>query len=66
VAECDPTVEWEEQFIPGLEPVYRGHDGVRRWAATLFGDEDLGSLEGRVEVLEEADDTVIASVRIEG
>ena len=55
VAECDPTVEWEEQSIPGVEPLYRGHDGVRRWWAETFGEE-LGSIEGRFEGVKEADD----------
>lgn len=49
VAECDPTVEWEEQSIPGVDPLYRGHEGVRRWwaAAVLGVGEELGSLEMR-------------------
>jgi ketosteroid isomerase-like protein len=67
VAECDPAVEWEEQSIPGLEPLYHGHDGVRRWAAAIRGvREELGGLEGRLEGVKEADDMVIASVRLEG
>jgi ketosteroid isomerase-like protein len=65
VAACDPAVEWEEQSIPGVEPLYRGHDGVRRWWAETFGEE-LGSIEGRLEGVKDADDTVIASVRFEG
>jgi ketosteroid isomerase-like protein len=65
VAECDPAVEWEEQFIAGVEPIYRGHDGVRRWWAETIGEE-LGPIEGRFEGVKEADDTVIASVRFEG
>jgi ketosteroid isomerase-like protein len=66
VAECDPAVEWEEQSIPGVEPLYRGHEGVRRWWAATFLQGDLGSVEGRLEGLKEADDTVIASLRFEG
>jgi ketosteroid isomerase-like protein len=66
VAECDPGVEWEEQAIPGVEPVYHGHEGVRRWWAATIAQEELGSLEGRLEGLKEADDTVIVSVRFEG
>jgi ketosteroid isomerase-like protein len=65
VAECDPGVEWEEQSIPGVDPIFRGHDGVRRWADLVMGPE-LGSLEGRIERIEEADDAVLASVVIEG
>ena len=67
VAECDPAVEWEEQSIPGVEPLYRGHDGVRRWAAAVLGvREELGPLQGRLEGAEEIDDMVIASVCFEG
>jgi ketosteroid isomerase-like protein len=67
VAECDPTVEWEEQFIPGRDRVYLGHEGVRRWAEDVRGmEEELGSLEGRIEVVEETDDSLIAAVRLEG
>ncbi len=67
VAECDPAVEWEEQSIPGVEPLYRGHDGVRRWAAAVLEvREELGPLQGRLEAVKETDDMVIASVRFEG
>ena len=67
VAECDPTVEWEEQPIPGVEPHYRGHDGVRRWAAAVLGiREELGPLQGHLEGVKETDDMVIATVCFEG
>jgi ketosteroid isomerase-like protein len=66
VAECDPAVEWEEQFIPGADPVYRGHEGVRRWAAAVLDQEELDSLAGRLERVKETGDTVIASVCFEG
>jgi ketosteroid isomerase-like protein len=67
VAECDPAVEWEEQSIPGVEPLYHGHDGVRRWAAAIQRvREELGPLEGRLEGVKEADDMVVASVRFVG
>jgi ketosteroid isomerase-like protein len=67
VAECDPTVEWEEQPIPGLDRVYRGHNGVRRWAEGIREtEEQLGSLAGRLEGVKETDDTVIASLGFEG
>jgi ketosteroid isomerase-like protein len=65
VAELDPNVEWEEQPIPGLDPVYRGHEGVRRWAEEVMGQE-LGPLQVRIERLSEAGDAVIASIRIRG
>jgi ketosteroid isomerase-like protein len=67
VAECDPAVEWEEQPIPGVERLYRGHDGVRQWAAAVLGvREELGPLQGRLEGVKETDDMVIASVCFEG
>jgi ketosteroid isomerase-like protein len=67
VAECDPAVVWEEQPIPGVEPLYRGHDGVRRWAAAILGvREELGPLQGRLEGVKETGEMVIASVRFEG
>jgi ketosteroid isomerase-like protein len=67
VAECDPAVEWEEQSIPGVERLYRGHDGVRRWGAAVMGvREELGPLQGRLEGVKETDDMVIASVCFEG
>ena len=60
-------VEWEEQPIPGVERLYRGHDGVRQWAAAVLGvREELGPLQGRLEGVKETDDTVIASVCFEG
>src|SRR5215207_8374499 len=65
VAELAPTVEWEEQPIPGIDPVYRGHEGVRRWAEAVMGQE-LGSLQVRIERLSEAGGAVIASIRILG
>jgi ketosteroid isomerase-like protein len=37
VAELDPNVEWEEQPIPGVDPVYHGHEGFRRWAEAIMG-----------------------------
>ena len=67
VADCDPAVEWEEQSIPGVEPLYHGHDGVRRWAAAVMAvREELGPLQGHLEGVKETDDKVIASVRFEG
>jgi ketosteroid isomerase-like protein len=67
VAECDPSVEWEEQSIPGVEPLYLGHDGVRRWAAIIQGAEaELGYIEGHLDEVKETDDTVIASLCFEG
>jgi ketosteroid isomerase-like protein len=67
IAECHPAVEWEEQSIPGFEPLYLGHDGVRQWATAVLGvREELGPVEGRLEAVEEAHDAVIASVRFEG
>jgi ketosteroid isomerase-like protein len=65
VAELDPAVEWQEQPIPGVDPVYHGHEGVRRWAEAIMGQE-LGALQAHVEGFTEAGDAVIASTRISG
>ena len=65
LAECDPGVEWQEQSIPGVEPLFLGHDGVRRWWA-VEGVEELGYMKGRLDGVKETDDTVIASVCFEG
>jgi len=65
VAQLDPAVEWEEQPIPGIDPVYYGHEGVRRWAETIMGQE-LGALQAHVEEFTDAGDAVIASTRISG
>ena len=65
VAELDPAVEWEEQPIPGIDPVYHGHEGVRRWAEAIMGQE-LRALQAHVEGFTEAGDAVIASTRIWG
>jgi ketosteroid isomerase-like protein len=62
VAELDPNVEWEEQPIPGIDPVYHGHEGVRRWAE----GQELGALQVHVEGFTDAGDAVIASTRISG
>ena len=62
VAELDPNVEWEEQPIPGIDPVYHGHEGVRRWAEAIMGRE-LGALQVHVAGFTEAGDAVIASTR---
>jgi len=65
VAELDPAVEWQEQPIPGVDPVYHGHEGVRRSAEAIMGQE-LGALQAHVEGFTEAGDAVIASTRISG
>ena len=65
VAELHPAVEWEEQPIPGIDPIYHGHEGVRRWAEAIMGQE-LGTLQAHVEGFTDAGDAVIASTRISG
>ena len=65
VAECDPDVEWEEQSIAGVEPVFRGHDGIRRWAGLVMGGE-WDTLQGRIDRMEEARDALVASLVIDG
>jgi ketosteroid isomerase-like protein len=65
LAECDRGVEREVHSIPGVEPLFLGHDGVRRWWA-VEGVEELGYRKGRLDGVKETDDTVIASVCFEG
>ena len=65
IAGLHPAVAWEEQPIPGVDSVYRGHEGVRRWAEAVFGPE-LRSLQVDVEGFSEAGDAVIASARLRG
>jgi ketosteroid isomerase-like protein len=62
VAELDPNVEWEDQPIPGLDPVYHGHEGVRRWAEAVM--QELASLQVHIEGVSEAGDAVIVSTRV--
>jgi len=67
LAQLHPAVEWEEQFIPGVDPVYRGREGVRRWAEAVFAVRDeWDSLEAHVEKFHEVADAVIAATRVEG
>jgi ketosteroid isomerase-like protein len=65
VAELHPAVEWEEQPIPGIDPIYHGHEGVRRWAKAIMGQE-LGALQAHVDGFTDVGDAVIASTRISG
>ena len=41
VAHCDPEIEWHTLW-PGMEGVYRGWEGVKRWRAAI--DEALADL----------------------
>jgi SnoaL-like domain len=41
VAHCDPEIEWHTLW-PGMERVFRGWDGVKRWRAAI--DEALAGL----------------------
>src|SRR5262245_62636227 len=41
LAALDPDVEWDERYIAPDAAVYRGHDGVRRWARK--GSAAIGS-----------------------
>ena len=59
-------IEWDATDALAHTGIYHGHEGVRRWWAATILQEELGSIEGRLEGVKEADDTVIASVRFEG
>jgi ketosteroid isomerase-like protein len=65
LALMDPDVEFTTRFMEMEgDPYYRGHDGVREWWRTvlaIFPDFSLEALEVR-----DADDVVIAALRIRG
>ena len=46
VAHCDPEIEWHTLW-PGMERVFHGWAGVKRWRAAL--DEALAGLSLRVD-----------------
>jgi ketosteroid isomerase-like protein len=61
---CDPEVEWHTLW-PGLDSVYRGHDGVREWG---YGFLEIFTDPGQevIEVLELDSDRVLIHVRLFG
>ena len=61
---CDPEIEWHTLW-PGLDPVYRGHEGVREWGYAfleIFSDPGQEVL----EVMELDADRVLIHVRLFG
>ena len=59
-----PNVEWHTSGVfPGLEPVYRGHDGVRQW--WLAVKEPFDHFNVLVEREHQAGRVVVAEVRFE-
>jgi uncharacterized protein len=65
--DADPEIEWTfagaaAQF-PGTDPVYRGHDGVRRFWQTFI--EPWEQVKVEVEELRDSGDLVVAPVRFQ-
>lgn len=59
-----PDVEWHSSGVfPGVEPVYRGHDGVRRWWETLKEPWEYFTI--HVERILDANEHVVASLKFE-
>jgi ketosteroid isomerase-like protein len=57
-----PDVEWHSSGVfPGLEPVYRGREGVRRWWHAIRDPFERFTIE--VEEVREAGGATVASVR---
>ena len=55
VAHCDPEIEWHALW-PGMEGVFHGWDGIRRWRAAI--DEALARLSLRVQEATEVEPDV--------
>jgi ketosteroid isomerase-like protein len=61
----DPDVEWDGSRhrwgeVLGGEPIWRGHDGLRKWARAYY--ETWDDLQNTVEELLDAGDRVVAIV----
>lgn len=59
----DPEVEWETRW-PGLPPVYRGREGVRRWIAQATEPMDIEMTLIDARAVDE--ETVLAEFRLTG
>jgi ketosteroid isomerase-like protein len=63
LAICDPEVEWHTLW-PGLESVYRGHEGIRRWLASF--EEAISDARRDVHEAIEVGESVFLHVRLSG
>ena len=63
----DSELEWEENspFYPGLEPLYRGHDGYLRWVRAAVIDP-FEKVEAITDVVEDLGDEVLTCTRLRG
>jgi ketosteroid isomerase-like protein len=61
---CDQDVEWHTLW-PGLDPVYRGHEGVRAWGNAFLEIFDEPGQEV-IEVIELEDERVFLHLRLFG
>lgn len=59
----DPEVEWETRW-PGLPPVYRGREGVRKWIAQATEPMDITMTLVDASAVDE--ETVLAEFRLAG
>jgi len=61
----DAEVAWEENnpFYPGLDSVYRGHEGYLRWLQQAVV-EPFQEFEILIDRLEDLGDQVLASIRL--
>jgi ketosteroid isomerase-like protein len=65
LAICHPEVEYHTSGVfPGLEPVYRGKDGMRRWWETFH--EPWRQIQAIPERIAERPDGVAVLIRFEG
>jgi ketosteroid isomerase-like protein len=62
VASCDPEIEWHALW-PGMEGVFRGWEGIKRWRAAI--DEALAGLSLHVdEAIELQPDLIYLAYRL--
>ena len=60
-----PEIEWYSSgAFPGFEPVYHGHEGVRRWWHDFKDPFETASIE--LEDLSEHGEAVLTTVRLAG
>ena len=65
LAICHPEVEYHSSGVfPGMNPVYRGEEGMRRWWATFH--EPWSQIKVIPERIVERPDVVAVLVRFEG
>jgi SnoaL-like protein len=61
---CHPQIEWHTLW-PGLDPVYRGHEGIRAWGDAILEIFENPGTEV-LEVLDVDDRTTLLHLRVYG